>query len=96
MRISWHPDAESELIEAARFYNERVPDLGGNFLDAVDEAVGQISRDPRQFPKVRDDIQRARVRRFPYCVYFRCLPEAIRILVVKHHSRHSDVGTSRH
>jgi hypothetical protein len=50
-------------------------------LDAVDAAAQQIAEDPQRFPVIEDDIQRCRVKRFPYCVYFRCLPDTIRILV---------------
>ena len=29
MRLIYHPEAEAELIESARFYEQRVPSLGG-------------------------------------------------------------------
>ena len=91
MSVTWHPEAEVEMLEAARFYNQRVAGLGADFLDAVDAAIGRIASDPTRFPRVEGDIRRCRVKRFPYCVYFRCLPDTtIRILVVKHHSRHQD------
>ena len=32
MRLIYHPEAETELTEAARFYEERVPTLGAQFL----------------------------------------------------------------
>ena len=90
MRVTWHPQAEDEMVEAARVYNRRVAGLGADFLDAVDAAIDQIASDPKRFPRVEGDIQRCRVKRFPYCVYFRCLPDTVRILVVNHHSRHPD------
>jgi len=37
MRLIYHPDAEAELIEAAQFYEQRVPVLGVDFLDAADQ-----------------------------------------------------------
>ena len=36
MRLTYHPDAEAELIQAARFYESRVSTLGSEFLDAGD------------------------------------------------------------
>jgi hypothetical protein len=42
MRLIYHPDAEAELIESARFYEQRVPSLGGQFLNAVELATGAI------------------------------------------------------
>jgi hypothetical protein len=36
MRVTYHPTAEGELIEIARFYERRVADLGAEFLKAID------------------------------------------------------------
>ncbi len=95
MRVTWHPQAEHEVVEAATFYNQRVPGLGAAFLDSVDAAVAGIVDDPRRFASVEEDIRRCRVKRFPYCIYFRCLTDTIRVLVVKHHSRHPDYWKPR-
>lgn len=43
MRLIYHPDAEAELIQAARFYESRVSTLGSEFLDAADRAIAVIS-----------------------------------------------------
>ncbi len=87
MRVTWHPQAEEELIESARFYDQRVAGLGADFLDAVDATIDQIASDPQRFQIVEHGIQRCRMKRFPYCVYFRYVSSGIRILIVKHHSR---------
>jgi hypothetical protein len=42
MRLTYHPDAEAELIEAAQFYERRVTTLGRQFLDTIDQAVRVI------------------------------------------------------
>jgi len=95
MRVVWHPEAEDEAIEAARFYNRRVRGLGSEFLDSIDEAIEQIISDPMRFALIENDIRRCRVKRFPYCVYFRSVADTVRILVVKHHSRHPDYWKPR-
>ena len=48
MRLIYHPDAEVELIEAAKFYEQRVSTLGAQFLDAVDQPVRAIVDAPRK------------------------------------------------
>lgn len=53
MRVAWHPQAEDEMLEAARFYDQRVAGLGGDFLDAIDAAVDQITGDPQPLSKGR-------------------------------------------
>ena len=95
MRVAWHPEAEAEMIEAAQFYDERVHGLGADFLDAIDEAVERLLANPHRFPIIENDIRRCRVKRFPFCVYFRQTIGAWRILVVKHHSRDPDYWKPR-
>lgn len=95
MRVTWHPHAEDELVESARFYDGRVGGLGADFLDAVDATVEQILSSPERFPVVEHEIRRCRVKRFPYCLYYRYVPGTIRILVVMHHSRHPDYWKNR-
>ena len=73
MRVTWHPQAEDEMVEAARVYNRRVAGLGADFLDAVDAAIDQITSDPKRFPRVEGDIQRCRVKRFPLLRVFSLL-----------------------
>lgn len=46
MRAVYHPEAEAELVDAARFYETRVATLGVQFLDAVDKSVGQYWKLP--------------------------------------------------
>ena len=95
MQVTYHPEAEQELRESARFYESRLAGLCDEFLDAVNAAVHSILADPERFPVVEDDIRRCRVKRFPFCIYFRFKTDAIRILVVKHHSRHPDYWKHR-
>ena len=90
MRLIYHPDAEAELIEAAQFYERRVPGLGAQFLDAVDAAVGVVQQAPQRWRILEDDIRSYLMPRFPYAIYYRALPDELRILAFKHHSRHPD------
>ena len=90
MRVIHHPDAEAELIEAAQFYERRVTTLGAQFLDATDCAVGIILEAPDRWSIIKADVRHYLMRRFPYAIYYRVLPDHLRILAFKHHSRHPD------
>jgi toxin ParE1/3/4 len=79
-----HPEAEAELIEAARFYERRVSTLGAQFLDA-----------PDRWSMIEADVRHYIMPRFPYAIYYRVLPDHVRILAFKHHSRHPDYWRSR-
>jgi toxin ParE1/3/4 len=90
MRLIYHPDAETELIGAARFYEARVPQLGAQFLDAVDRAVSLILQAPDRWRIIEADVRRYPMPRFPYFIYYRVLPAELRILAFAHHRRHPD------
>ena len=90
MKIVYHPDAEEELLDAVRFYQQRVPGLGERFLREFDAAISKIQATPDRWALVEEDIRRYLMRRFPYAIYYRHEEDCLRILVVKHHSRHPD------
>ena len=90
MRLIHHPDAEAELIEAAQFYERRVPTLGAQFLDAADRAVGVILEAPERWSIIEADVRHYLMPRFRYAIYYRVLSDHLRILAFKHHSRHPD------
>jgi toxin ParE1/3/4 len=90
MRLIYHPDAEAELIEAARFYEKRVSTLGAQFLEATDQAIRVILDAPDRWRVIEANVRQYLMPRFPYAIYYRILPDHIRILAFKHHSRHPD------
>ena len=47
------PEAELELMDAARWYQARERDLGVRFLESLDLAFDVMQRRPTSFPLVR-------------------------------------------
>ncbi len=90
MRLIYHPEAEAELIQAAQFYERRVPELGIRFLDGADRALSVILGAPERWRIIEADVRRYMMPRFPYAIYYRVSPEHLRILAFKHHARHPD------
>ena len=88
-------EAEAELDEAFSWYEGRAQGLGSEFTRAVRAVFALIGRNPEQFPRVRGDVRRALVRRFPYAVYYVVEPDQISILAVIHTSRHPRRWQSR-
>lgn len=95
MRLIYHPDAEAELLEAVRFYERKVPGLGNRFLSEFDAPIAAVREASDQWRIVEADVRRYVMRRFPYAIYYRVEGSELRILVVKHHSRHPDYWKSR-
>ena len=82
-------EAEDELSEAIRHYEERRAGLGEDFLAAVDKALARIVRLPGSgapLPQVPLElgVRRIPVEGFPYRVVYLDTPEAIRILAFAH------------
>jgi plasmid stabilization system protein ParE len=90
MRLIYHPDAEIEVVEAAQFYEQRVPGLGDRFLHEFDAAVAEIQRNPHRWRMIEAGVRRFIMRHFPYGIYYRVEGSDLRILVLKHHRRHPD------
>lgn len=95
MKLVHHPAIETELVTAARFYEQRLPGLGCDFLDEFERGIAAIVASPLTWRLVRGDKRRHLMRRFPYGIYYRVTLDEIRILVLKHHSQHPDFGAER-
>jgi plasmid stabilization system protein ParE len=88
--VRFHPDAESEMIEAAAYYEAQQSDLGRRFLASVQDAVSRISANPRLYAVVDLNVRRCLTKTFPFGVLFRERPEALVIMAVMNLHRDPD------
>jgi toxin ParE1/3/4 len=96
MRVEYHPAVEAELREIRRYYEERSPGLGTQFVDEFERQVLLLAATPERWMVVRTNIRRCLMRRFPYIIYFRRVgADRLRITLVKHQRRHPDYGRDR-
>lgn len=72
--------AKREFDDAISWYEDRREGLGREFSVAVEQQLGTIALSPNRFPRVRGDVRRAVLQRFPYSTYF--LIEEYRVLVL--------------
>jgi hypothetical protein len=70
-------------------------ELADEFYAELRIMLDQSAMRPEQFSIRKQDIRRANLRRFPYHFLFRIVGDAVRVLVVRHHSWHPAVGTTR-
>ena len=90
MRLIYHPHARAEIVEAATYYQSRLPGLGVQLHDEANRTVLKILKAPRRWRTIDADIRRALMARFPFAVYYRVFPDHVQILAFKHHKRHPD------
>ena len=96
MRITLHPGAERDLLEAAAFYErEGSAVLAARFVAEFKRMSSLLAEQPEI------GSPRSRGRRgfamsvFPYTLVYKVLGEELKILVVKHDSRRPGYGGSR-
>lgn len=72
-----------------------MPGLGTQFLDEFDRSVAVVMEAPARWRIIKNDKRRYLMPRFPHGIYYRIVDDAVRILVIKHHSQHPDYGMQR-
>ena len=83
----FHPLAWSDLDEAVDWYERRQAGLGEELWESVRDAVERAVTDPTFFPVEFQQMQRVRVDRFPYSVYYQVLHSTVVVMAIHHHSR---------
>lgn len=77
----------SDLAGGYGWYEEQRTGLGEELLVAVDATFDAIQQFPERFARVRGEVRRAVVDRFPYAVFFRVEPKRLVVLAVLHTAR---------
>jgi plasmid stabilization system protein ParE len=93
--LDFHPAVRDEIDDAHDWYEQRQPGLGRDFLDEVERVLAEITANPARYGFADADIREGPLHRFPYAVYYRVLPNRIRILAVYHLSRNPTRWQSR-
>lgn len=81
------PEAEADFREAFLWYDEQLPGLGESFLSELDRELAGILVHPERHGRIRRDIRRALLRKFPYGVFYVVKPGRIVVLALLHTSR---------
>lgn len=79
--------AEQEFDDSIAWYESQREGLGLEFRATIEEYFQQIADHPERYTKVRGEVRRAVVRRFPFVIHFLAEQERIVVLAVFHASR---------
>jgi plasmid stabilization system protein ParE len=93
----YHPEFETDLIDAARYYQGQVPALGAEFLGEAEQAVEEVVHAPERWPLRIGGIRRFLLHRFPYVIRYRISTagDTVQFLSILHGARHPDAGHER-
>ena len=82
--VFFHPEAEAEFIAAARYYEGQAPNLGAEFVTAVEAAFEGLVGFPEKGRPFGSRLRRVLVRGFPYSLIYRAEPARVLIVAVAH------------
>ena len=96
MRLVLHPLVYSDIDRIMEYYEATGTDqLADAFYAELRSFVAEAARRPTSFSVRERDLRRVNLDRFPYYFIFRIVGDAVRVLVVRHHSRRPSFGMWR-
>jgi toxin ParE1/3/4 len=96
MRLVLHPKVYSDIDSIMAYYEEvGTRKLADEFYAELRHFMTAVAERPESFAVREGDIRRVNLHRFPYHFLFRIAGGAVRILVVRHHSRDPSLGMGR-
>ena len=81
------PGAESDILEAFVWYEERQDGLGRRFIGELDLAFSRALEDPFSYREDLPGIRRALMHIFPYLVFYTLREDSVEILFARQTSR---------
>lgn len=87
MPVFFHPEAESEVVAAANYYEGQQEDLGKRFLANVEDGLARIRINPHMYPLIEGDVRRCLTRTFPFGILFRDKGDHVEIIAFMHLKR---------
>ena len=88
-------EAEKDLLDGYRWYDDRVPGLGQRFLESVERTLVLVEGEPHAFAEVHEGVHRALTRTFPYGVFYVVEESRVVVLAIVHTARHSRIWMER-
>ncbi len=86
-RLAVSERAVREIGEAYEWYEEQLPSLGIEFLDALDAEFKVIAQTPLLYAETQRGVRRVLLSHFPYGVFYASKGNIVFVLGVVHTSR---------
>jgi plasmid stabilization system protein ParE len=85
--VHFRQDAETDVADAAAWYENQGAGLGAEFLDEVLAACNIIADNPQMYPVLHRGTRRAVIHKFPFGIHYRVENDLVTIIGVMHASR---------
>jgi plasmid stabilization system protein ParE len=93
--LEYRPEVRDDVDTAYARYEGLRAGLGDEFLKALRDQLDRIEANPALYGVLFQDVRAARLRRFPYVVYYRLEPSRIFVLAVQHGGGNPQTWQSR-
>jgi len=81
-RARYSKKAQDDLFDAVRFFEQREPGLGGDFLDDLELAITDVCEHPRRWTRIRHTVRKRSLRKFPFGMIYAILDDVILIIAI--------------
>src|SRR5438105_727500 len=81
------PEAEEDIERTRDYLEQQRAGTGATFLARVRELLERVEAMPELYAVLWQDVRAARLRRFPFVVYYRVLTDRVKVVAVMHGSR---------
>jgi toxin ParE1/3/4 len=97
MNYNFLPEAETEYLEAVRFYEDIQAGLGESLITEFERTLEMVTARPKSWRLVHPTgIRRIGLSRFPYAVFYRILADdSLQITAFAHHRRRPEYWIAR-
>ncbi|MEQ1696276.1 MAG: type II toxin-antitoxin system RelE/ParE family toxin [Hyphomicrobiaceae bacterium] len=95
MTLRVRPEAQADILEAARWYEDREPGVGVALVSEAEAIFRRIERGPRSFRIAYRGLRIALGHRFPYAAYFLSEGDDVIVFAVLHQRRDRKVLDER-
>ena len=95
MKFFLHPQAQEEMEQTILFYKKQQAGLEKRFIEAAEDAINRVCRNPLLYRKIDDNVRKCRLLHLPYAIIFRINPAQIEIIAVMHLRKQPNYWQSR-
>jgi len=89
------PGARADLLEGLGHYRDQSPRVAQRLLAEVRRVVRFVETHPLASPRVRGDVRRRSLLRFPYSLIYYLDGESVVVVALAHHRRRPDYWHGR-
>ncbi|PRM99505.1 type II toxin-antitoxin system RelE/ParE family toxin [Aliarcobacter cryaerophilus] len=95
MKVLFLELAEQEFYDSQEYYEEHQTNLGNKFTSEVYNALKRIQKFPSMFIKVKKDIRKCIINKFPFNILYSIEGDIILVIAIAHHHRNPDYWIDR-